>query len=44
MKDEKPNELDALKQQLDAAIKEQRFEDAAVLRDKIKEMTEGKNE
>lgn len=42
--DEKPNELDSLKKQLDTAVKEQRFEDAAVLRDKIKEMTEGKNE
>ena len=44
MNDEKPNELDSLKQQLDTAVKEQRFEDAAVLRDKIKEMTEGRNE
>lgn len=40
----KSNELDSLKEQLDAAIKEQRFEDAAVLRDKINEMTEGSNE
>jgi protein-arginine kinase activator protein McsA len=27
-----------------AAINEQRFEDAAVIRDKIKEIQEGKNE
>lgn len=40
----KTNELDFLKEQLKDAIKEQRFEDAAVLRDKIKDMTEGKNE
>lgn len=38
------SELDSLKQQLQAAIDEQRFEDAAVLRDKIKDLTEGKNE
>ncbi|MCH5320364.1 MAG: UvrB/UvrC motif-containing protein [Eubacterium sp.] len=38
------NQLDTLKQQLKDAIKEQRFEDAAVLRDKIKELTEGTNE
>lgn len=36
--------LENLKEQLKDAIKEQRFEDAAVLRDKIKDMTEGKNE
>lgn len=42
--DAKPNELDSLKQQLDKAVREQRFEDAAVLRDKINEMTEGGNE
>ena len=33
------NDLDGLKAQLQQAIKEQRFEDAAVLRDKIKEIT-----
>ncbi len=38
------NHLDTLKEQLKTAIKEQRFEDAAVLRDKIKELTEGGNE
>lgn len=41
---EKSDTIENLKQQLDAAIREQRFEDAAVLRDKIKEMTEGKHE
>jgi protein arginine kinase activator len=40
----KVNEVDLLKEQLKQAIKEQRFEDAAVLRDKINEMTEGNNE
>lgn len=35
------SELDKLKNDLKLAIKEQRFEDAAVLRDKIKEMNEG---
>lgn len=41
--DEKPSpetELEKLKNQLKEAVKEQRFEDAAVLRDKIKEMNE----
>lgn len=38
------NQLDLLQQQLEAAIKEQRFEDAAVIRDKIKNLTEGTNE
>lgn len=38
------NQLDTLKEQLKDAIKEQRFEDAAVLRDKIKELTEDGNE
>ncbi len=38
------NQLDALKEQLKDAVKEQRFEDAAVLRDRIKELTEGSNE
>lgn len=33
-------ELEKLKNQLREAVKEQRFEDAAVLRDKIKEMNE----
>lgn len=42
--DKKINALDSLKQQLDKAVREQRFEDAAVLRDKINEMTEGGNE
>ena len=41
---EQVNELDNLKQQLKLAIKEQRFEDAAVLRDKINEAPEGNNE
>lgn len=35
------SELDKLKNDLKLAIKEQRFEDAAVLRDKINEMNEG---
>lgn len=38
------NQADMLKEQLKDAIKEQRFEDAAVLRDKIKELTEDGNE
>lgn len=38
------NQLELLKEQLKDAIKEQRFEDAAVLRDKIKELTEDGNE
>lgn len=38
--EEKPNELTELKQELKKAIQEQRFEDAAVLRDKIKSITE----
>lgn len=38
------NQIDALKKQLDTAVKEQRFEDAAVLRDKIKKLTEDGNE
>ena len=38
--EEKPkSELEKLKDDLKLAIKEQRFEDAAVLRDKIKDMT-----
>lgn len=36
--------VENLRAQLETAIKEQRFEDAAVLRDKIKDLTEGKNE
>lgn len=36
--------VENLRAQLETAIKEQRFEDAAVLRDKIKDFTEGKNE
>lgn len=35
------SEIDKLKNDLKLAIKEQRFEDAAVLRDKINEMNEG---
>lgn len=42
--DAKPNALDSLKQQLDKAVREQRFEDAAVLRDKINEITEESHE
>ena len=38
------SELEKLKAQLDTAIKEQRFEDAAILRDKINTLTEGGNE
>ncbi len=38
------NQTDILKEQLKDAIKEQRFEDAAILRDKIKELTEDGNE
>lgn len=41
---EKTNVIDSLKEQLSQAIKEQRFEDAAVLRDRINEMTEDNNE
>lgn len=38
------SELDSLKEQLKSAVSEQRFEDAAVIRDKINELQEGKNE
>ena len=38
------SELESLQEQMKAAINEQRFEDAAVIRDKIKEIQEGKNE
>lgn len=38
-KKEQLNEIDSLKQQLKFAVQEQRFEDAAVIRDKIKEIT-----
>lgn len=38
------DELEQLNEQLQKAIKEQRFEDAAVLRDKIKALTEDNNE
>jgi protein arginine kinase activator len=38
------SELDSLKEQLKQAIKEQRFEDAVVLRDKINELTGDNNE
>ncbi|MBR2133839.1 MAG: UvrB/UvrC motif-containing protein [Eubacterium sp.] len=41
--EKKPSELDSLKAELEQAVKEQRFEDAVVLRDKINEM-EGNNE
>ena len=40
----KKSELESLQEQMKAAINEQRFEDAAVIRDKIKEIQEGKNE
>lgn len=40
----KPNQIDVLNQQLENAVKEQRFEDAAIIRDKIKDLTEGNNE
>lgn len=44
-KDEKessaPSPIEKLKSELKQAIKEQRFEDAAVIRDKIKEMDKG---
>ncbi|MGN1329596.1 MAG: UvrB/UvrC motif-containing protein [Eubacterium sp.] len=44
--EEKPqvSEIDSLKEQLKSAISEQRFEDAAVIRDKINELQEGGNE
>lgn len=38
------SELESLQQQMKSAIEEQRFEDAAVIRDKIKNLQEGKNE
>ncbi|MCH5299277.1 MAG: UvrB/UvrC motif-containing protein [Ruminococcus sp.] len=41
--EEKPSDIDALKSELDLAIKNQEFEKAAELRDKIKAM-EGKDE
>lgn len=40
-KQESVDELTKLKEEMKLAIKEQRFEDAAVLRDKIKNLTEG---
>lgn len=40
----KISELDSLREQLKSAINEQRFEDAAVIRDKISEIQEGNNE
>lgn len=43
-KNEDVNELELLKEQLKQAITEQRFEDAAVIRDKINELEEGNNE
>ena len=39
-KTEEPSELEKLKEDLKLAIQEQRFEDAAVLRDKINELSE----
>ena len=36
-----PSPIEKLKSELKEAIKEQRFEDAAVIRDKIKEMDKG---
>jgi protein arginine kinase activator len=38
------NQIDALNEQLKVAIEDQRFEDAAVLRDKIKDLRAGNNE
>jgi protein-arginine kinase activator protein McsA len=35
----KPSPLDALKRKLDSAIEEERYEDAAKLRDELKKMT-----
>lgn len=45
-KEKKPekSELESLQEQMKSAIEEQRFEDAAVIRDKIKQLQEGKNE
>lgn len=40
-KQESVDELTKLKEEMKLAIKEQRFEDAAVIRDKIKNLTEG---
>lgn len=42
LEDEKPkvSQIDSLKEELRQAIKEQRFEDAAVIRDKIKSISE----
>lgn len=40
-KEEAVDELTKLKEELKLAIQEQRFEDAAVIRDKIKNLTEG---
>jgi protein arginine kinase activator len=42
-KEEPVNQIESLKKDLEKAVQEQRFEDAVVLRDKIKEL-EGKNE
>lgn len=39
-KKKEENNVDTLKEELKTAIKEQRFEDAAVLRDKIKDLTQ----
>lgn len=39
-KEDKKDEVKSLKEDLKRAVKEQRFEDAAVLRDKIKELTQ----
>ena len=43
-KPQEKSELESLQEQMKAAINDQRFEDAAVIRDKIKEIQEGKNE
>lgn len=41
-KDPKNNELEELKKDLDKAIEEERYEDAAIIRDKIKNITDKK--
>ena len=43
-KEKQPSELDSLKLELEKAIAEQRFEDAAVIRDKINEIQGDNNE
>ena len=39
-KSEPKSEIEKLKEDLKLAVKEQRFEDAAVIRDKIKDLTQ----